>query len=76
MVGVRPDSGTGVLISAEETREVLFRIGGEGVASPRRSGRGYIRKVMGSMDPPPQLGRQGKGPQGGGKGPGQKIRQW
>ena len=26
--GVRPDSGTGVLISAEERREVLVRIGG------------------------------------------------
>ena len=35
--GVRPDSGTGVLISAEERREVLGRIRGE-TASPRRSG--------------------------------------
>ena len=28
--GVRPDSGTDVLLSAEETREVLGRIGGGG----------------------------------------------
>ena len=37
--GVRPDSGTGKLISAEEKREVLCRIGGGGTALQRRSDR-------------------------------------
>ena len=35
---VIPDSETGVLLSAEERREVMGRLGGEGTASLRRSG--------------------------------------
>ena len=35
---VRPDSGTGVLLSAAERSEVLGRIGGGWTASPRKSG--------------------------------------
>ena len=38
--GVRLESRTGVLLSAEERREVMGRLGGGGKASPRRSGRG------------------------------------
>ena len=37
---MRKDSGTGILISAKETREVLGRLGGEGTASPRISDGG------------------------------------
>ena len=35
---MRPDSGTGVMISTKERREVLGRIRGGGKALPRRSG--------------------------------------
>ena len=34
--GARPDSGTGVLLYAEERREVLGRIGGGGEGQPRQ----------------------------------------
>ena len=37
--GVRPDSRTGVLLSSEERREVLGRLGGGGTALLRRSGK-------------------------------------
>ena len=40
--GVRLESGTGILLSAEERREVLGRIGGGRAAPPRRSVRGDI----------------------------------
>ena len=36
--GVRPESRMGVLISAEESREVLGRLGGGGGGLPRRRG--------------------------------------
>ena len=50
--GVRTDSGTVVLLSAKETREVLGRLGGGGTALPRRSGGGDRRTVTGRMEPP------------------------
>ena len=50
--GVRPESGTGVLLSTEERREVLGRIRGGGTASPRRSGGGNKRMVTGRRDSP------------------------
>ena len=37
--GVIPDSGTGLMLSANERKEAIGRLGGEGTASPRRSDR-------------------------------------
>ena len=50
--GVRPDSGTGVLLSAEETREVLGRLGegGGGLSEERR--RGTDERCRGGWNPP------------------------
>ena len=48
--GMRPDSGLGVLISDEETREVLGRLREVGAALPRRRDRRDRRTVMGRMD--------------------------
>ena len=50
--GVRPDSGTGVLLSAEERREVLGWIGGGGTALPRRSNKGDKQTVTVRKEPP------------------------
>ena len=57
---VRPDSSTGVMISAEETKEVLVRLGGGGGGILAKENRlGGRRAVIGRMDPPTQLGSQG-----------------
>ena len=50
--GARLESRTGIPLSAEETREVLGRLGGGGMASPRRSGGGDRQTVTGRMDTP------------------------
>ena len=52
--GVRPDSGTGVLLSAKERREVLGRIRGGwgGAASLKRSVRGGRQMMTGKRYPP------------------------
>ena len=50
--GVRPASGTGVLLSAEERREVLGWIGGGGTALPRRSNKGDKQTVTVRKEPP------------------------
>ena len=47
--GVRPGSGTSVMLSQEETREVLVSLRGGGGGSSIRSGRGNIQKVKGRM---------------------------
>ena len=75
--GMRQESGTGVLLSDKEMREVLGRLGGGGGGLPRRSGGGDRLMVTGRKDPPPpQLGSQGQGPQGGTKGPRHQRRKW
>ena len=66
--GTRKESRTGVLISAEERREVLGRIRGDGTASPRRSGGGERRTVTGRRDPPPVTKEAGPGTPGGVQG--------
>ena len=72
--GVRPDSGTGVLLSSWERREVLGRLrgGGDGLAEEKRR----VVQTNGDREeePPPQLGRQDQGPQGAPEGPRQQIR--
>ena len=73
--GARLDSGTGVLLSTKETRDVLGRLGGRGTALPRRSGGGD-KNGDGEDETTPQLRMQGQGPQGGAKGPGKQRRKW
>ena len=51
--GVRPDSGTVVLLYAKERREVLVRIRGGGTALPRRSGGGGQANGDGERGPSP-----------------------
>ena len=66
--GVRQDYRTGVLLSTEERREVLGRIGGRGMASQRRSGRGGKTKSDDEEGPPPATKYAGPGTPGGSRG--------
>ena len=59
---VRTESGMGVLISADEKREVLGRIGGGGGGLAEEKRRGGQTNGDGEEGTPPQLGRQGQGP--------------
>ena len=53
MGGVRLESGKGLMLFTEETREVLDRIrGGRGTALPRRIDRGDRQTVTGRIEIP------------------------
>ena len=58
MGGKRPESGTGVLLSAEETREVLGRLGGGAATFLRRSGGGRQTNGDGEDGSPPPVTRE------------------
>ena len=75
--GMRQESGTGVLLSDKEMREVLGRLGGGGGGLAEEKRRGGQANGDGEEGPPPpQLGSQGQGPQGGTKGPRHQRRKW
>ena len=73
---MRPESGAGILLSAEERREVLGRIRGDGGVLAEENQRGRQTNIDREEGTPQQLGSQFQEPQGGDKGSGQQRRQW